>query len=154
MQELVDWYDLEYSRVSPERVEDDPVLAMRGVGKELWAKEDGDTFIRRLRDERGWQPLSGPDIGEQVWARLRQYQGETFYTATGLVFRYELEGSGVWFERNGSRINRKLSRADVEKAVSRLPLRKTTDIKDCIDYAYLFGLLTDERIVRRPDLAA
>ena len=31
--------------------EKDPVLAMIGVGKEIWEKEDGDTFIRRLRDE-------------------------------------------------------------------------------------------------------
>jgi hypothetical protein len=34
---------------------EDLVLAMTGVGKDLWADEDGDTFIRRLRLEEDRQ---------------------------------------------------------------------------------------------------
>ncbi len=29
----------------------DPVLAMRSVGKRLWAEESGDAFVDRLRSE-------------------------------------------------------------------------------------------------------
>lgn len=30
---------------------DDPVLAMIGVGRQLWESETGDTFVERLRSE-------------------------------------------------------------------------------------------------------
>ena len=31
----------------------DPILALRGMGKELWEDEDADAYVDRLRD--GWQ---------------------------------------------------------------------------------------------------
>ena len=50
---LLRWYHSEYCKASaldPARIiERDPVLAMRGVGKEVWAKLDADTFVRDLR---------------------------------------------------------------------------------------------------------
>ena len=48
---LLDWYEQEYCR-SARTPEDDPVLAMLGVGKEIWHEEDGDAFLARLRS--GW----------------------------------------------------------------------------------------------------
>ena len=39
------------STASQSRPDVDPVLAMAGVGKEIWQEEDGDAFIKRLRDE-------------------------------------------------------------------------------------------------------
>ena len=30
----------------------DPILALRGVGREMWANEDADTYVERLR--HGW----------------------------------------------------------------------------------------------------
>ncbi len=32
--------------------EDDPLLALRGSGKDLWADETADDYVRRLRE--GW----------------------------------------------------------------------------------------------------
>ena len=32
---------------------DDPILALRGMGKEMWADEDADAYVERLR--QGWQ---------------------------------------------------------------------------------------------------
>ncbi len=131
----------------------DPVLLMLGVGKQLWEREGGDEFVERLRSEN--QPISGfeaqhndpaEDGMEAVWHRIEGHQGEEFKTATRLPFVYEVVGGGIWFFRNGKRINRKLSRAQVEKAISRCPLASTTEIKDLMDYAYLFGLLMDARI--------
>lgn len=50
---LLDWYRSAYSKAraaDPARaIERDPVLAMKGVGKEVWAKLDADTFVRDLR---------------------------------------------------------------------------------------------------------
>lgn len=47
---LLDWYDREYcANQTGMREEDDPVLKMRGVGKEIWAGTDPDEYVRCLR---------------------------------------------------------------------------------------------------------
>lgn len=35
------------------RVASDPILALRGTGREIWADEDADAYVRRLRE--GWR---------------------------------------------------------------------------------------------------
>lgn len=50
-QGLVDWYDEVYAPSAGEQ--EDPVLAMRGVGKELWRDVSGDAFVASLRE--GWE---------------------------------------------------------------------------------------------------
>ena len=130
----------------------DPVLSMLGVGKQLWEHESGDDFVERLRSEEGLKsPLPPPqpaahDLAESVWMRISKHQSQQFHTATGLPFTYKVEGAGIWFYREGRRINRKLMRTQVQVAISRCPLNTTTEIKDLIDYAYLFALLKDPRI--------
>ena len=32
---------------------DDPILALRGMGRQIWANEDADAYVDRLRS--GWQ---------------------------------------------------------------------------------------------------
>ena len=131
----------------------DPILLMLGVGKHLWEREPGDKFIDRLRSEDVPPPAFEAEPGapadtapEAVWQRIKSHQGEEFQTARRLPFTYALEGTGIWFFRNGRRIERKLSRSQVEKAIARCPLTSTTEIKDLMDYAYLYGLLMDSRI--------
>ncbi len=52
---LLDWYRTDYAEaVSLEqRIKTDPILAMRGVGKEIWADVDADEYVRQLRE--GWE---------------------------------------------------------------------------------------------------
>jgi hypothetical protein len=153
-QPLLDWYEHEYCRNTLTEQED-PVLAMTGVGKELWRSVGGgDKHLREERDPGNWSLAGDFSMADELWSRLVKHVGQTFHTTTGKPFCYTVEGNGVHFEREGRRMNKRMSRADFDKAVSRLPLSKTTDIKDCFDYAYLFALLTDERIFRRSDLAA
>jgi hypothetical protein len=58
---LLDWYEKWASIGGTGRgEEDDPILQMRGVGKELWADTNADEYVRALRsnwfaDERGDQ---------------------------------------------------------------------------------------------------
>jgi len=136
------------------QVMDDPVLSMLGVGKHLWKHEAGDRFVERLRSEDLPAPPSergssaAENTSDAVWQRIESHQGEQFKTATRLPFTYSVEGNGIWFFREGQRINRKLSRAQVNKAIARCPLTSTTEIKDLMDYAYLFALLMDARIRR------
>jgi hypothetical protein len=132
---------------------EDQILSMLGVGKQLWERESGDSFIERLRSEDvpppppGGQPVApAQNVAESVWQRIVKHQGEAFETVTGLPFIYEVEGNGIWFFRDGRRINRRLTRTQVETAISRCPLSSTTEINDLMDYAYLFALLRDGRI--------
>jgi hypothetical protein len=47
---LLDWYSTEYA---PGTEETDPILAMSGLGKEIWQGIDADEYVRQLRE--GWQ---------------------------------------------------------------------------------------------------
>jgi len=131
----------------------DPVLAMLGVGRQLWEIESGDSFVDRLRSEDVPAPPPTPrspspaeSLPEAIWRRVANHHGQEFKTVTGLPFTFEVEGAGIWFFRDGKRVNRKLTRTQFEMALSRCPLTRTTGIKDLMDYPYLFGVLTDRRI--------
>jgi len=133
----------------------DPVLLMLGVGKQLWKHETGDSFIERLRSEdlppspfEGRLNAPAENAPESVWHRIKSCQGEEFKTVRQLPFTYAVEGAGIWFFRDGRRINRKVTRTQVDKAIARCPLASTTEIKDLMDYPYLFALLMDARIRR------
>jgi hypothetical protein len=133
----------------------DSVLSMLAVGKQLWDREPGDRFVERLRSEEAPAVLPveedqldipGRGLEDSVWGRIKAHEGEEFWTARRLPFKYLVEGSGIWFFREGRRINRKLTRTQVSTAIARCPLSSTTEIKDLMDYAYLFALLMDARI--------
>jgi hypothetical protein len=50
---LLDWYrDWNQDDVE-ERIKNDPLLALYGSGKDLWADEHADEYVRRLRE--GWE---------------------------------------------------------------------------------------------------
>jgi hypothetical protein len=51
--ELLDWYHEQYARRRARRAEADPLLALRGSGRALWAKERADEYVKRLRE--GWE---------------------------------------------------------------------------------------------------
>jgi hypothetical protein len=131
----------------------DPVLAMLGVGRQLWDLEPGDNFVERLRSEdlpvppaMHPSPDSAGNLAEAVWRRIVSHQGEQFQTVRGLPLTFEVEGAGIWFFRDGKRINRKLTRTQFEVALSRCPLARTTEISDLMDYPYVFAVLSDRRI--------
>jgi hypothetical protein len=47
---LLDWYEQQYCTKDGGRKEDDdPILQMRGVGKEIWADTNADEYVRNLR---------------------------------------------------------------------------------------------------------
>jgi hypothetical protein len=50
---LLDWYtDWSHDDVE-ERIKNDPLLALYGDGKDLWADEHADEYVRRIRE--GWE---------------------------------------------------------------------------------------------------
>jgi len=50
---LLDWYRDEYSANRIDSIENDPLLRLRGSGKEIWKGIDPDEYIRQLRE--GWE---------------------------------------------------------------------------------------------------
>ena len=50
---LLDWYRGWSQDRAEDRIKNDPVLALRGSGKQLWADEHADEYVRRLRE--GWE---------------------------------------------------------------------------------------------------
>src|SRR5882724_12360752 len=49
---LLDWYTDEYcSKEKAMNEEDDPILKMRGLGKEIWAGTNSDEYVRDLRTD-------------------------------------------------------------------------------------------------------
>jgi len=82
-----------------------------------------------------------------AWDRLRNHEGEIFQTTTNLTFTYEVKGNGIWFYRDGNRINQLLTRSEFEKGLDRCPLHTVAELSDLRDPSYLFGLLTDRRIL-------
>lgn len=45
---LIDWYENAYVSGGSETM--DAILALRGVGREIWADEDADAYVRRQRE--------------------------------------------------------------------------------------------------------
>ena len=50
---LLDWYHDWNCDSIENRIKNDPLLALRGDGKDLWADEPADEYVRRLRE--GWE---------------------------------------------------------------------------------------------------
>jgi hypothetical protein len=50
---LLDWYRTEFKNGTPANPKTDPLLALRGSGRELWADEHADEYVKRLRE--GWE---------------------------------------------------------------------------------------------------
>ena len=173
---LVGWYDSEYNEEKPLRPEEDPILALKGVGKELWRSlGGGDAFIKWLRSdevipapwekqsdrpapaeqERAHKPGRAPAATKsrngfrKVWERIRRNQGQGFRTVRGLEFTYRLERDSVLrILREHREIDQQIPRGEVEKAWSRRPLASRKDLDDLRGSSYLFGIVTDRRIVQ------
>ena len=52
-QYLLDWYFADYAVRGEQLGPENSILALRGLGRELWADEDADSYVRRLRE--GWE---------------------------------------------------------------------------------------------------
>ena len=60
---LLDWYAQVYlAKGANMPEEDDPILKMRGVGKEIWADVDADEYVRSLRSNWYGDHRDGGDV--------------------------------------------------------------------------------------------
>ncbi|OGP84889.1 MAG: hypothetical protein A2Y95_10690 [Deltaproteobacteria bacterium RBG_13_65_10] len=48
---LLEWYQREYAPAKGRPAVVDPILGLRGLGKEIWVGEEPDAYVRRLRKD-------------------------------------------------------------------------------------------------------
>lgn len=82
---------------------------------------------------------------EVVWSKLKQYEGENFYTKTGKSYVYAICGNSLIIKNRKNAITTK---ASIEKALT----IRNPELKD-LNYvgikranSYIYGIITDERI--------
>jgi hypothetical protein len=78
----------------------------------------------------------------EVWSRIKEHEGETFKTITGLEFSYSIDGDSII----PSRTDWNIPKSHVGKSLERVPLKDTTEIQDLMGPSYLWGILNDDRI--------
>lgn len=149
---LLDFYEHEFKARHNDPVpEDDPLVALRGLGRKLWEEAGGaDRYVRIERtswDEQSSEDssISAAAILDDVWRRIEACEGQKFQTSTGLPFTYIVESQGLWPVREGKRINMKLCRSEIAKAIQKGRPEKVTDLGEFRDPSYLFSLLRDTR---------
>jgi hypothetical protein len=129
-------------------VSEDPILALRGVGKEMWRSlGGGEAFLHALRQE--WWPGHEPASQEwnQIWERIKAHQGQEFRTLKDKSFSYELDPNGlIAWPRKRHPTPRSLPHGDFERARRRRPLQDPSQLSDLEGPSYVFAILTDPRI--------
>ena len=78
----------------------------------------------------------------EVWSRIKEHEGDTFKTITGLEFSYSIDGDSII----PSRTDWNIPKSHVEKLLERVPFKDTTEIQDVMGPSYLWGILNDKRI--------
>lgn len=79
---------------------------------------------------------------DALWSRVQSCAGQTFLTKTGKICRYEARDSYVILENTQHNI----PKAHFAKALELMPASKVTDLRDLRGYAYLWGIMMDDRI--------
>ena len=81
---------------------------------------------------------------DKLWENIIKHQGKEFFTKTGKEFSYSM------LSDNTISINHTpcfISKNYFETALKQMPIEKPFDIKGLRGYPYIFGILTDKRIM-------
>ena len=83
---------------------------------------------------------------EEVWRRIQRHAGETFHTITGLPFSYAVPGDYLRVTRDGSEVNRSLSKTNFRKAAAMMPADGPSALKGRPGASDTWAILADPRI--------
>lgn len=79
-----------------------------------------------------------------IWQRLMEHESEEFCTIRKLPFTYMIKDEMLYNEK----IKFSLSKANFEKAISEWPVNGPGSFgKDIMGTSYVFGILSDKRII-------
>ena len=79
---------------------------------------------------------------EDVWSRIRVYEGEKFRQIRGGEFTYAVTGNYLVLDRT----NQRLSKSSLEEALTLVPLQNTVPAQHLRGPSYIYAILMDERI--------
>ena len=79
---------------------------------------------------------------DEIWIRIRRFEGETFRLVHGKPYTYEIVGNVLI----PAGINQNLPQSEFSKALVRLPLKNTTFVQDLRGPSYIYSILMDPRI--------
>ncbi len=83
---------------------------------------------------------------EEVWERMKEFEGKEFSQIRGGKFTYKIKGNLLEL----SRTNRTISKNTLKEALKFVPLYNTVPLQNLQAPSYLFAILMDRR-VRRND---
>lgn len=83
---------------------------------------------------------------EWIWERIKRHAGEEFQTINGLPFTYVVPGNFLRVARDGTEINRSLSRTNFAKALDLMPAAGPGELKGRQGSSYTWAILMDRRI--------
>lgn len=79
---------------------------------------------------------------EEVWERIKEYEGNVFRQIRGGEFTYKIKGNLIVL----SRTNRTISKNTFREALKYVPLENTVPLQNLQAPSYLFAILMDKRI--------
>lgn len=85
---------------------------------------------------------------DAVWRRIVHHSGHEFRQIRGMPFTFRASGRTIYLDTT----NRMISHTAIEKALTRVPLRSTSDVQDLSAPSYIHTILMDKRI-RQSDWA-
>jgi len=80
---------------------------------------------------------------DKIWAKIISHAGESFYTKTGIEFKYYIKDDYVITNRTSY----KLHKSDFKKAFQMMPIDGPGEIGNIVrGPSYIWGILNDKRI--------
>jgi hypothetical protein len=81
---------------------------------------------------------------EEIWAKIQQHAGETFYLLGGRTFTYEVRADQL----QPSTSERSIARSDFERvhAMGEIPNQRSLKSMGFADAPFIFSILTDPRL--------
>ncbi|MCL2675360.1 MAG: hypothetical protein FWE84_02055, partial [Firmicutes bacterium] len=120
----------------------DAIIAARADAKLPKKADLADVGAAKPLPNPAAKPKTPPSPGE-VWRRILEHEWVIFYLPDGGEFAYVAGNDYLSIVRS----NYRLPRADIEKALTLYPFKNTVPLQHLRYPAYLFAILTDERIV-------
>ena len=116
--------------------------------KKIRYSEPSSYIPKDIRKKYGVGEYYKQELGsiDEVWKKIVEFEGETFYTATGLPFIYKVIDDHQIKPYRDGKSRWTISKALIEKAMKQPRWSGTEFNKTIVASSYVAGILNDRRI--------
>lgn len=116
--------------------------------KKIWYSEPKSYFSKEARQAGGVGEFYKQELGslDEVWNKIIELEGETFYTATGLPFTYKVINDHQIKPYRDGKSKWTISKVLLEKAMAQPRWNGAEFNKTIVASSYVAGILNDRRI--------